>query len=63
MLKMLLFFKSNIYDFPVFVCFRMILESEIFRDLVELSSQDDILVPDVDEAETELLIYFLNSLA
>lgn len=41
----------------------MILESEIFRDLVELSSQDDILVPDVDEAETELLIYFLNSLA
>ncbi|KAK4266951.1 hypothetical protein QN277_023808 [Acacia crassicarpa] len=43
---------------------RMISESEIFRDFVELNSQDDILLPDEDEdeAETEKLIYFLTSL-
>ncbi|XP_028794767.1 protein SUPPRESSOR OF PHYA-105 1 [Neltuma alba] len=42
---------------------RMISESEIFRDLVKLNSQDDdILVSDDDEAETEQLIYFLTSL-
>ncbi|XP_054785047.1 protein SUPPRESSOR OF PHYA-105 1 [Prosopis cineraria] len=41
---------------------RMISESEIFRDLVELNSQDDILVRDDEEAETEQLVYFLTSL-
>lgn len=40
----------------------MILESEIIRELVELSFEDDVSVSDGDEAETEQLLCFLISL-